>query len=299
MAALLLALWGNALLLSLRAAGIAGQDTSRFLRTMLAAQVILVTGAGVLLALSVESPPVWLCLYGSSLLIPTLLAVIWSPPKVAADAEGRTATRKLGLRLAPTMVANMVMLRADRLLLPVLSSPEQLGLYVVVAAVTELIAWPVQAFVDGRVPLWRVSIDMGTLSVGKILGFAAAFTGLGSAVVALSLAALLIPVFGEEYSPARQLVWPLAAAGGLYAFSRVGLAMAVAGNRSRLAASIDISGMMVAAAAYIVLIPEHGATGAALGSLLGYGIAALASAAVVWRMAWSQAVVEGSSSDAS
>jgi O-antigen/teichoic acid export membrane protein len=94
---------------------------------------------------------------------------------------------------------------------------------------------------------------------------------------------LLVPVFGDQYSAARPLIWPLAAAGGLYAFSRFGVAITVAGNRSSLAASIDVSGMVVAALAYLVFIPEHGAAGAAVGSLLGYGVAALASSfAVLW-----------------
>lgn len=283
-AAVALVLWGNTILLSLRAAAIAAESTGRFLKVMVAGQAVLVGGAVVLLALSVESPAIWLCLYGAALLIPACAAFVWSFPELKGSVRDRVATRRLGLRLAPAVIANMVMLRSDRLLLPLLSSPSQLGLYIVVAAVTELIAWPVQSFVDGRVPLWRRALADGTFRVGRMLAGAALFTALGAVVIALVLSVLLVPVFGEQYSPARPLIWPLAVAAGLYAFSRFGVAMTVAGNRSSLAASIDISGMVVAAAGFVLLIPHYGAPGAAVGSLLGYGIAALASAVAALHM---------------
>ena len=98
------------------------------------------------------------------------------------------------------------------------------------------------------------------------------------------LSVLLVPVFGEDYSAARPLIWPLAAAGGLYAFSRFGVAVAVAANRSSLAAGVDVSGMVVSTLIYVLLIPTQGAVGAAMGSLLGYGVAAVASSLAVVRI---------------
>ncbi len=283
-AALALALWGNTIMVSFRTAAIAAQSTGRFLKITIAGQVSLVFGAALLLAFSVAAPAVWLSLYGGVFLLPTAVALLSARPKTKGHDQERAATRRLGLRLAPTVVANMVMLRSDRLLLPVLSDPTQLGLYIVVAAVTELIAWPVQNYVDGRVPLWRRALVAGSFPAGRLLGGAALFGVGGVAVVGSILTVLLVPLFGGDYSAARSLIWPLAIASGLYAFSRFGVAMTVAANRSSLAASIDVSGMLVAAFAYVVLIPSHGALGAAVGSLLGYGIAALASTLAVVRL---------------
>lgn len=283
-AAAMVALWGNTVMVALRAAAITSGDTTRFLKLMIGGQALLVMGACGLLVLSVENPAIWLCLYGVALLLPACTALARRRPAVRGPAEDRAATRRLGLRLAPTVIANIVMLRSDRLLLPLLSDAAQLGLYVVVAAVTELIAWPVQSFVDGRVPLWGRPMQRGVFRPGRILAVAALIAGVAATALGFLLGGLLVPVFGDEYEPARTLIWPLAIAGGLYAFSRFGVAMTVAANRSSLAGSIDVTAMLVAATAYVLLIPGRGAEGAALGSLLGYGVAAVASAIAVLQL---------------
>ncbi|WP_141437053.1 lipopolysaccharide biosynthesis protein [Blastococcus aggregatus] len=295
-AAAAMALWGNTVLLALRAAAIAAEDTGRFLRVMVSGQAILVVGACGLLALSIESTTVWLCLYGGALLLPAAVALVLQRPDLHGNAADRRTTRRLGLRLAPTVIANMVMLRSDRLLLPVLADPAQLGLYVVVAGVTELISWPIQSFVDGRVPLWRRALDQGSLATSRVLGGAAVAAVVATVTVGHSISWLLVPVFGTQYESARPLIWPLAIASGLYAFSRFGAAITVAANRSSLATAIDVTGMLVSASAYVFLIPEHGASGAAVGSLLGYGVAAVASAGAVLRLSWPMSSHSGGAS---
>jgi O-antigen/teichoic acid export membrane protein len=277
------ALWGNVGMLAMRASGIAAQDTVPFFLVMTTGQTLLVVGASALLALGVEGPAAWLTLYGLALLGPVAVALFKHRPTLSEDVRQIIQVRRLGFKLAPAVVANMVMLRSDRLLLPLLGSVEQLGLYIVVAAITELIGWPVQAFVDGRIPAWRSALERGRLRVGRLLVVVGAYALLGVLGVSILLRLVLTSVFGQEYAESLALVLPLAAAAGLYAFSRVGMGLSIAGDRASLAAAIDVCGMIMAVLAYLLLIPTAGAMGAALGSLLGYGVAAVISAATaVW-----------------
>jgi O-antigen/teichoic acid export membrane protein len=278
-----LALWGNVGMLAMRASAIAAQETVRFLLVMMTGQALLVVGASVLLAFAVEAPSAWLTLYGLALLGPVAVALFKRRPALSGNARQGIKVRRLGLKLAPTVVANMVMLRSDRLLLPLLGSVEQLGLYIVVAAITELIGWPVQTFVDGRIPGWRSALERGGLRVGRLLVAVGVYAVVGVLGVSFLLRLSLTAVFGQEYAQSLVLVLPLAAAAGLYAFSRVGMGLTIASDRASLAAAIDVCGMAVAAAAYLLLIPSAGAAGAAIGSLLGYGVAAaISAAAAIW-----------------
>ena len=91
-------------------------------------------------------------------------------------------------------------------------------------------------------------------------------------IAAGGLYLLIVPVFGEQYAPAKAVVLPLVAAAGLYAVSRVSLGLLIAqgtrrpglGRRDRRVSSVSF-------AAYLLLIPAYGILGAAYGSLLGYG----------------------------
>lgn len=281
-----LALWGNICLLALRAAAITAQQTSRFLAIMIAGQVSLVLGALVLFLLSVRAPEVWLALYGGAFVIPAAVALAARRP--ARPDQPRSAlrvARRLGLRLTPMVLANMVMLRSDRIILPLLGDVSQLGFYIVVATITELLWWPVQNYVDARIPPWRARLARGDLSVGEAFLVVGAYAGGAAVLVAVALHVLLVPVFGSQYGESRSLIWPLAVAAGLYAVSRVGAAVCIAANRAGSANLIDLAGMVVAVPAYLLLIPEGGASGAARGTLLAYGAAALVSAAVSWRVA--------------
>jgi O-antigen/teichoic acid export membrane protein len=273
---LALALVGNVGLVAARSASIAAQTGGGYLATVVASQAgLLLLTVGLVLAGRGEAY-LWLLAYGVAL---SAAAAFWFARRGAepaeGDAAGRARARRLGIRLLPASLANIVMLRADRLLLPALGSLEQLGLYIVVAALTEALAWPVQTLVDSRIPAWRLRATRGTLRPGRLLLGAFGYAVAGTAAVAMLISLLLVPVFGEPYSGASALVLPLSAAAACYAVSRVGVGLGVARNAAGRVFAADLAGMVVALTAYLVLIPSLGAMGAALGCLAGYGTTAV------------------------
>ncbi|WP_130509122.1 lipopolysaccharide biosynthesis protein [Krasilnikovia cinnamomea] len=231
----------------------------------------------IFLAAGIGAPTVWLIAYGLCLLVPFLVA---GRPDRDAAPNSLGETRRVGLRLSLSMVAGMVMLRSDRLLLPALAGYGQLGIYGTIATITEMISLPVQAYVDSHVPAWRRAHDAGKLNRWRPLAAVVAFSLSTAAAVTLVVRALVVPALGEQYRSAIPLVLPLAIAAALYAVSRAGVGLAVASGKTRAVVAVDMTAMTTSVAGYLILIPDHGAAGAAIGSIVGYGIAALIATAV-------------------
>lgn len=270
---------GNSGLVGMRSSAM---TTGRGLSLLIATSVVqaALIGSSVLLAGAGQAEPIWwLWAYAAATIVPCALVWAGGQRKSAESLsrQDRHVLRRYGLRLLPAVLANIVMLRSDRLLLPALSGAEQLGLYIVVAAIAELIAWPVQSWVDANLRKWSDWSAAGVLRPEKLLVVTFAYALLAVACVGTSANLLLLPLFGAEYRDSLELVWPLAAASGLYAVSRCGLGLAVASGSARNAALADVGGMLFAAALYVAFIPSHGALGAAWGSLVGYGFSALVS----------------------
>ncbi|RIV39636.1 lipopolysaccharide biosynthesis protein [Micromonospora radicis] len=240
-------------------------------------QLTLVAAAGALTVTGVSSPDVWLLVYG--LALATGCAVAWltlrrrpdppDPPHSLAPA------RRLGLRLLPAAIASLVMLRADRLMLPWLGTYEQLGLYIVVATVAEFAIWPVQSWVDAQSPRWHQRFLAGKLRRTPALLAAVGYGLVAGAVLLLAGHLLVVPVFGAEYRDSVALLVPLAVGTACYSVSRVAIGLGVATGRARGALVADIPAMVVALTAYLVLIPRYGAMGAATGSAVAYGVGAV------------------------
>ena len=169
------------------------------------------------------------------------------------------------------------MLRLDRLLIPWLASNQQLGLYIVVATMTELLYWPVQHYVDSHLPTWRSRHRAGSLSIRRVVFGAAAYLTAAGVLAGISIRLLVVPLFGPEYAESRPLVLPLVVAACCYGAGRVGVGLSLATGRVRTPALSDGAGALVTAALCFALIPHHGAMGAALASLVGYLTAAAVS----------------------
>jgi O-antigen/teichoic acid export membrane protein len=172
--------------------------------------------------------------------------------------------------LVPATLAHSGTLRLDRLVLVTLASTEALGLYATVATMTELIAWPIQAFADSRLGVWRGAHDRGTLSLRPVLLVAGAYSAVAVLVVVVAVHWLLVPLFGPAYAASAPLVLPLALAAAAYGISQLLVAALTSVRHPRLSSVTELVGLAVAAAAFPVLIGRFGALGAALGSLAGY-----------------------------
>jgi O-antigen/teichoic acid export membrane protein len=269
---------GNAVLSSVRAAA-AVAASAKYLPVVAVGQVALLLSSAILVVAHVGSPVVWLAAYAVSLGIPG--AAMWVRVGRSRHNVDLGASRRLGLKVLPGTLANIVALRADRILLPALAGYEQLGLYVVVATVTELIAWPVQAYVDAHIPAWRKAHLADSIARWRIIAGVTGYASVAAAGGAVAVWVLLVPVFGAEYRTAAGLAFPLAAAAGLYAISRAGVGLAVAAGRARAAVLVEIAAMVASIVGYLLFIPEMGAAGAAWGSLAGYGLAAATSTILV------------------
>jgi len=256
----------------LRTAYIASSQPRTFATQTFLMQILLLGGAITLALSSVHRPGYWLAMYAAAG-VPTLavtgfLAVRRGHAPLVADEVKRL--RRFGRHLIPSSLGNTAMLRSDRLLLPLLSSTKELGLYVVVATVMELAAWPVQNYVDAVLWKWRGSVDAGVLGIRKTM-----YRSLGLTVVvacALGLGAYLMIkiLLGHRYAGAVSLIAPLGVAAVAYAGSRVLQGALIAHGRGAAASSCEVAGSVLSVIAYACLIPSFGAMGAAVGSIVGY-----------------------------
>jgi O-antigen/teichoic acid export membrane protein len=272
-------LFGNVLLVLMRSAASASSQAADYVRAVVIAQTVLLALTLALAAASVENTQTWLAVYGASLAVPAVFFVLRRRGRVRKDhAAARRIARRMGTRLVPAAISNMIMLRSDRLLIPLFGSTEQLGLYVVVATITETLAWPVQAYVDSRIPHWAQAHCAGSLSLRRVGMGIGAVLALCVLLVGGVASVAVVPLFGTEYRPSLNFVWPLAVAAGLYGMARLGVGVSIARGRPSHALAIEVTGMVAAFAAYLLLIPALGALGAAWGCLIGYGTGTLAAA---------------------
>ena len=265
----------------------------RFTSPVLTSQVLLIGVGVVMLAAGAGDPVLWLILYALTLGLPFLVvAAGWGDSRESAPA-GLGAAGALGLRLLPSTMAQMLLLRADRLLLPALASYRELGLYVVAATMTDVAGWPIRQMIDSKMPDLARLHRAGTLRpfpiVVKVMAVALA---LGAAVGAVTYVTLPW-LFGDQYAEARALVPVLTAGVVLYSTSAVGTAIATVSHKARWAAWISGAGMAAGLVGYVVLIPAMGAMGAALASAGGYLVCWLVSLVAVFRLSGSRASAQG------
>jgi O-antigen/teichoic acid export membrane protein len=275
-----------------RAVAIATGRHTGYLRSTLFSQTTVLATMAMFLVIGITRPSAWFAAYMVCGAIPTIACgIVWSrantaDPALAAtttstEADQRRAVRREGLALFPAAVANMAMLRVDRLVLPALASTAALGLYATVSTLTELLSWPLQAYADARIGRWRAAYSLGRLRVSPIIVSAAVYVLVVAPLFGTGVYLLIVPLFGERYASATGLVPPLVAAAALYAVSRVTLAMLIGQGRNLQASAAEVLGFVASLAGYLFLIPTHGAAGAAYGSLIGYGTCLAAALACV------------------
>jgi O-antigen/teichoic acid export membrane protein len=262
--------------LAMRAIAVAAGRVRDFLFSRVIESLLLLVLLVALFAGHVSHPGVWIVGYLISGLVPIVgYGVYWlrlpAAATAAATPELNRHVRREGLTLFPAALSNMAMLRVDRLALPALASTAALGLYTSVATMTELLAWPLRAYADSRLGKWRAAHRAGILSTRPIVLATVVYTVVVAPIMAAGMYLLIVPVFGDLYTPAKAVVVPLVAAAGLYAVSRVSLGLLIAKGHGALVSTAEIAGFAVSLIGYIVLIPPYGIVGAAYGSLLGYG----------------------------
>ena len=273
MALIALFLVGNVHVQAIRVAYLASGAVKNFLITALATQMVLLLVGATLLWLRVEDPNIWFMAYGAT----SLVAVVIVRSNV--DRSGGTTVdrdlnlrgiRSQGLRMLPASFGNTAMLRSERLLLPLLASNAQLGFYVVVATVMEMATWPIQQWVDSSLRKWNAEAA-ATLPHGlRLMARAAALVVGLSTVFGLLAYYTIVLLLPEVYAQSLALILPLGVASVFYAMTRVQQGLLIARGQAARVSLVEVVGMIASVTMYVILIPEFGALGAALGSAVGY-----------------------------
>lgn len=162
------------------------------------------------------------------------------------------------------------MTRLDRLFLPVLGSPADLGLYVTVASVLEMAGWPVTQWVDASLRGWTKSGVNLTAEIPRIM--------LKSFVLLVLLAAtlgsasyLMIHVFlPDSYQKAILAILPLAIGSVIFGLTRIQQGFLIAVGAAANVSIVEIIGTVASAIALFFFIPSYGMLGAAFGAIVGY-----------------------------
>jgi hypothetical protein len=146
----------NALSRAVRSIAIAAGRYQDYLRYGLFSSGLLMLAILSLFLLRVSDSVLWVLAYLVAGTVSTVACVArwaWSgrlaSPAGVIPEDGPRQARREGLQLLPYALAHSGVLRLDRLLLAGLASTAALGVYASVATMTELIAWPLLAFVSG------------------------------------------------------------------------------------------------------------------------------------------------------
>jgi len=260
---------GNLFVRLLRTRFITSATTRQYVLTTVTCQLILLSVAVLLYALHISDPKMWLAAYAATSL--PYCAIIFTSSfsgKVSAKSELK-AIRRSGLKLFPASFGNTAMLRSDRLLLPVLASPAELGIYIVVASVMELASWPIQNWVDASLGKWRSRVINRKAQI-RILLWSFFIAALLASILALTTAGIILWFLPDQYSPALTLIAPLGIASVIYSVSRIQQGLLIARNQNGRVTVTETIGMAASVGFYVILIPLYGGIGAAIGSLIGY-----------------------------
>ncbi|WP_030144595.1 lipopolysaccharide biosynthesis protein [Glycomyces sp. NRRL B-16210] len=176
---------------------------------------------------------------------------------------------RYGLAQLAASVPAVITSRLDQLLLSFLVASAVLGNYAVAVSLTALAVPLVAAFGNVAFPRLAARTDsaaaLARLQRWALL--AAAAIGIALAVPVAALAPALIPaVFGPGFAEAARLMWLLAPGGVMFACAQVGADLLRGHGRPMAVARAQWIAAVVMIALLAALVPQWGATGAALAS---------------------------------
>lgn len=207
--------------------------------------------------------------------------------RLVGRAEPALAGRVLrfGLRSQVGGVVGLLNLRLDFLVLGAMAGPAALGTYAIASKYAELLRLPALAVTWVTYP--RVA-RMGAATFGPRARPLMAPLLAGGLLVAAALALLAFPLFpwvyGEQF---RAAIWPaVIIVSGLVAEPAAGVASAflLGSGRPGLNSLLLGAGLVVTLVLDVVLIPVHGAVGAAWASAVAYLLTDVLLVLVMWRM---------------
>jgi len=270
----------------IRAAYIASGDLRPFLTVIVTTNILTLTFAVVLAILQHGNFLTWLLAYVVANIIATVYvarsSLLAGHDELLQATQIRSIQRQ-GLRLLPASLGNITLFRPDRLLLPLLASPADLGIYIVVSAALEVAVWPVQQWSDSKMRQWQQTKPFTNQRLRLAIVSKAALGVLGLAVAcSVVLFPVVLWVLPDEYNASLMLIVPITCANVVFGASRAQQGIAISGNRSGLVSTAEVSGLFVSVGAYVVLIPLLGGMGAAVGSIIGNSVCFAVTELGVW-----------------
>ncbi len=176
----------------------------------------------------------------------------------------------------------LVMLRADIFILGAMSSPDQLGYYAAVSAVTDT-AFAVSGAFKNRIQ----AAAYGKEGFKRIVRELSVLTGLLLPVVFLGVVfaeKFVRLLFGDEFSPAVPALQVLVVASVALILTDCGQGLlAVLGQRRAMFTS-SLGATAIAILTSLLMVPTWGALGAAVSSLIAYSALALFSWIIAFRV---------------
>jgi O-antigen/teichoic acid export membrane protein len=176
----------------------------------------------------------------------------------------------------------VVALRADRLILGLLSTSAALGIYSVAATAAELpriVLIPASQVLANRI----ATGDVSTRDLRSLLTRLMAAYGILMVVVAVVVPSILIPLLGGGFAGARDLVAVLALSEWLLAVFLLSVAVLTGLGQFRLLPIPAIVGMSAIVSADMFVVPRFGGAGAAWVRVAGFGSMAMLAALLMRR----------------
>jgi O-antigen/teichoic acid export membrane protein len=203
---------------------------------------------------------------------------VWTP--FALEQLLDLALARLAITMGAVQVVNLISYRIELYILDRYRGIGAVGIYSISMQAAEAI-WLVAAAIATSVT--APAVQEAESRAAKLIASSAlrslAYTAAVAAVVGIAAPFLIPLLFGDDFRhAARPLAFLLP---GIVAYAPVSILvvyLSVRHGRPRLSLAVAVAGMLVTAAASIVLIPRHGATGAAAASTVGY----VAAGALAW-----------------
>jgi O-antigen/teichoic acid export membrane protein len=204
---------------------------------------------------------------------------------VVGRADRALASRivRFGLRSQVGGVVGLLNLRFDFLVLGAMAGPAPVGIYAVASKYAELLRLPALAVTWVSYPrVARGGAASYAASARRLVPLLLVFGAVVGAALALAAFPLFPLVYGQEF---RAAAWPAAwIALGLIAepAAGAGAAFLLGTGRPGLNSAVMGAGLLVTVALDLVLIPQHGALGAAWASAGAYLVTDIL---LIWSMA--------------
>lgn len=215
-------------------------------------------------------------------------------PKFQGNAKSRATARRLrafGIRTSSSTMAAMVNERLDQLLLSLLVSSRDLGLYATAVTATSPVTIVGSTF--SYITLPRASTvqtaDDHRRVFRRAMFLATTMASVGALPLLLAPEFCLTIVFGPDFASAAELLQILTVAGVVLCISRVTTATLAGTGRPLAAGGADSGALVVTIVGLAVLVPALGVTGAAVASLAAYGASWTISTRSLRKALWTQA----------